>query len=46
MMQVDSQKPARTINQPHIHTLTGFSYLTIFVERCGHGYDQCQKAWS
>jgi lactoylglutathione lyase len=32
MMQVDSKKPARTINQPHIHTLTGFSYLTIFVE--------------
>ena len=32
MMQVDSKKPARTINQPNIHTLTGFSYLTIFVE--------------
>lgn len=32
MMQVDSKKPARTIKQPHIHTITGFSYLTIFVE--------------
>ena len=32
VMQVDSKKPARTIEQPYIHTVAGFSYLTIFVE--------------
>ena len=31
-MQVTSIKPARTIKQPYIHTITGFSYLTIFVK--------------
>ena len=31
LMQVASQKPARKIKQPFIHTLAGFSYLTIFV---------------
>tara|TARA_B100002019_G_C21174717_1_gene550431 strand:- start:192 stop:845 length:654 start_codon:yes stop_codon:yes gene_type:complete len=31
LMQVPSSKPARRIKQPYIHTLTGFSYLTIFV---------------
>ena len=52
VMQVDSQKPARTINQPHIHTLTGFSYLTIFVEDVDlvmanakkHGYEAYAKS--
>ena len=31
-MQVSSSKPSRKIKQPYIHTLTGFSYLTIFVK--------------
>ena len=31
LMQVDSQKPARLIKQPHIHTIAGLSYVTIFV---------------
>ena len=32
LMAVPSAKPARNIKQPYIHTLTGFSYLTIFVK--------------
>jgi hypothetical protein len=32
LMEVSSSKPARKIKQPYIHTLTGFSYLTIFVK--------------
>lgn len=32
LMQVDSKKSARLIKQPHIHTIAGFSYLTIFVK--------------
>jgi catechol 2,3-dioxygenase-like lactoylglutathione lyase family enzyme len=32
LMQVESQKPARLIKQPHIHTIAGLSYLTIFVK--------------
>ena len=32
VMEVSSSKPARKIKQPYIHTLTGFSYLTIFVK--------------
>ena len=32
LMQVNSTKPAQTIKQPYIHTITGFSYLTIFVK--------------
>ena len=32
LMQVSSSKPSRKIKQPYIHTLTGFSYLTIFVK--------------
>ena len=32
VMEVSSTKPARKIKQPYIHTLTGFSYLTIFVK--------------
>lgn len=31
LMQVSAQKPARNIEQRYIHTLTGFSYITIFV---------------
>ena len=31
LMQVASKKPARLIKQPHIHTIAGLSYLTIFV---------------
>ena len=31
LMEVSSSKPARVVKQPYIHTLTGFSYLTIFV---------------
>ena len=31
LMQIESQKPARLINQPHIHTIVGLSYVTIFV---------------
>ena len=32
LMEVSSSKPARKIKQPYIHTLPGFSYLTIFVK--------------
>ncbi len=32
LMQVDAKKPTRTIKQPFIHTVSGFSYLTIFVK--------------
>ena len=32
LMEVSSSKPAQTIKQRYIHTLTGFSYLTIFVK--------------
>ncbi|MEC8043970.1 MAG: VOC family protein [Verrucomicrobiota bacterium] len=32
LMQVSSSKPTRKIKQPYIHTLSGFSYLTIFVK--------------
>ena len=32
LMQVASQKPAIKIKQPFIHTISGFSYLTIFVK--------------
>ena len=32
LMQVKSKKSARKIKQPYIHTLSGFSYLTIFVK--------------
>ena len=32
LMQVSSPKPTRKIKQPYIHTLSGFSYLTIFVK--------------
>ena len=31
LMQIGSQKPARLIKQPHIHTIVGLSYITIFV---------------
>ena len=31
LMQVGSKKPARLIKQPHIHTIAGLSYVTIFV---------------
>ena len=31
VMQVKSEKPAKTLKQRHIHTQTGFSYLSIFV---------------
>ena len=31
LMQVGSKKPARVIKQPHIHTIAGLSYVTIFV---------------
>jgi catechol 2,3-dioxygenase-like lactoylglutathione lyase family enzyme len=31
VMQVKSEKPARVIKQRHIHTTTGFSYVSIFV---------------
>ena len=31
IMQVKSEKPSRVIKQRHIHTTTGFSYLSIFV---------------
>ena len=32
LMQIGSKKPARLIKQPHIHTIAGLSYLTIFVK--------------
>ena len=32
LMEVSSSKPTRKIKQPYIHTLSGFSYLTIFVK--------------
>ena len=32
LMQVQSKKKARKIKQPFIHTVAGFSYVTIFVE--------------
>jgi catechol 2,3-dioxygenase-like lactoylglutathione lyase family enzyme len=52
VMQVDSQKPARSIDQPYIHTVAGFSYLTIFVEDVDlvmanakkHGYEAYAKS--
>ncbi len=31
IMQVKSEKPAKTLKQRHIHTTTGFSYVSIFV---------------
>jgi len=31
VMQVKSEKPAKTLKQRHIHTTTGFSYVSIFV---------------
>ena len=47
LMQVSSSKPSRQIKQPFIHTITGFSYITIFVKDVDqvltnakkHGYD-------
>ena len=30
-MQVNSKKEAKEISQPFIHTITGFSYITVFV---------------
>ena len=32
LMQVSSKKKARVIEQPFIHTLTGFSYITVFAD--------------
>ena len=31
VMQVNSKKEAKEISQPFIHTITGFSYITVFV---------------
>ena len=47
LMQVASQKPTKKIKQPFIHTIAGFSYLTIFVNdvdlvlknAAKHGYE-------
>lgn len=31
LMQVEGKKPTRIVKQPYIHSIAGFSYLTIFV---------------
>lgn len=31
LMEVASKNPVRKVQQPYIHTLSGFSYITIFV---------------
>ena len=43
LMQVDSSKSARKIKQPHIHTIAGFSYLTIFVKDVDLVLNNAQK---
>jgi predicted lactoylglutathione lyase len=32
LMQVHGKKPTRVVNQSYIHSIAGFSYLTIFVK--------------
>ena len=44
VMQVKSQKPAKTLKQRHIHTQTGFSYLTIFVTDVDAVLERAKKA--
>jgi catechol 2,3-dioxygenase-like lactoylglutathione lyase family enzyme len=44
LMQVSSKKKSRIINQPYIHTLTGFSYLTIFVDNVDKVMECAEKS--
>ena len=44
VMQVKSEKPAKTLKQRHIHTQTGFSYLSIFVTDVDAVLDRAKKA--
>ena len=44
VMQVKSQKPAKTLKQRHIHTLTGFSYITIVVTDVDAVLERAKKA--
>lgn len=43
LMQIFPAKPVRTIKQPFIHTLTGFSYITIFVKDVDLVLDNARK---
>ena len=44
VMQVKSEKPAKTLKQRHIHTNTGFSYITIMVTDVDAVLERAQKA--
>ncbi len=44
VMQVKSEKPAKTLKQRHIHTNTGFSYITIVVTDVDAVLERAQKA--
>jgi len=44
LMQVSGKKKSRIIKQPYIHTVTGFSYLTIFVENVDKGLERAEKS--
>ena len=43
LMQVQSKKKARKIKQPFIHSLTGFSYITIFVQNVDLVWSNARK---
>jgi len=43
VMQVNSQKVAKEISQPFIHTITGFSYITVFVKDVDQVLDNAEK---
>ena len=44
IMEVKSQKPVKTLKQRHIHTQTGFSYITIFVTDVDAVLERAKKA--
>ncbi len=44
VMQVKSEKPAKTLKQRHIHTTTGFSYITIVVTDVDVVLERVKKA--
>ena len=44
VMQVKSERPAKTLKQRHIHTNTGFSYITIMVTDVDAVLERAQKA--
>ncbi|MDG1138025.1 MAG: VOC family protein [Opitutales bacterium] len=43
VMKVNSKKEAKEISQPFIHTITGFSYITVFVNDVDKILDNAQK---